>query len=397
MALVVLSALVVAFGAGDEGAMDGQKAMPPPPEVSVARVLERRVALWDNFTGRVAAVETVELRPRVTGYVERVAFAEGQLVKKGDLLFVIDPRSYRADYERARAELARAKSEAGLAQSQYARTQELLAAKAASREEADARRAAVSQTHAAVRAAEAAAQRARLDLGFTEVRSPISGRAGRAMVTEGNLAQADTTLLTTVVSVDPMYVYFDASEQLYLREMERTRAGTGQDAGAGEAAGAPVRVGLADETGYPHPGTLDFIDNQVDPTTGTIRARAVVPNPDHALTPGLFARVQMQDSAAVAALLIDDKAVLTDQDRKYVYVLGPGNTAVRKDIELGRSVDGLRIVKAGLAAGDQVIVHGVQKVFFAGMPVAPQLIAMGAPPRSAQRVAASAGAGTGVN
>lgn len=397
MTLVVLSALVVAFGAGDEGAMDGQKAMPPPPEVSVARVFERRVALWDDFTGRVAAVETVELRPRVTGYVERVAFAEGQLVNKGDLLFVIDPRSYRADYERARAELARAKSEAGLAQSQYARTQELLQAQAASREESDARQAAVSQTLAAVRAAEAAARRARLDLEFTEVRSPIAGRAGRAMVTEGNLAQADTTLLTTVVSVDPMYVYFDASEQLYLREMERARAGTGQDAGAGEAAGAPVRVGLADETGYPHPGTLDFIDNQLDPTTGTIRARAVVPNPDHALTPGLFARVQMQDSAAVAALLIDDKAVLTDQDRKYVYVLGPGTTAVRKDIELGRDVDGLRIVKAGLAAGDQVIVHGVQKVFFAGMPVAPQLIAMGAAPRSAQRVAASAGAGTGVN
>ncbi|MGE3665060.1 MAG: efflux RND transporter periplasmic adaptor subunit [Steroidobacteraceae bacterium] len=362
----------VATGAtGPDGAGVGSAA-PPPPEVSVAKVVERRVKQWDDFTGHVAAVESVELRPRVSGYVERVAFDEGREVRKGDLLFVIDPRSYRAEYERATAELARARSEADLARSQDERTQALLEAKAASREESDTRHAAVAQTVAAVRAAEAAVARARLDLEFTEVRSPITGRAGRALVTAGNLAQADATLLTTIVSVDPMYVYFEGDEQVYLRYLELAKQG------ARPASGNPVRVGLANEAGFPHAGVLDFLDNRIDPRTGTIRARAVVPNPDHTLTPGLFARVQMEGSAEFAALLIDDKAVLTDQDRKYVYVLGPGNTAVRKDVVLGRSADGLRIVTSGLAAGDQVIVNGVQKVFFAGMPVAPQPVAMGA-------------------
>lgn len=387
LVLLGVVAAVLAFGQDDRHA--GTHPMPPPPEVSVARILERRVRLWDEFTGRIAAVESVELRPRVSGYVERIAFVEGQMVRKGDLLFVIDPRSYRAGYERAAAELARARSEAELARSQYARTQTLLAARAASREESDARAAAVAQSVAAVDAAEAAVARARLDLGFTEVRSPIDGRAGRAMVTVGNLAQADATVLTTVVSVDPVYVYFEGDEQAYLRDLDLAKSGKRP------ALGSPVRVGLANETGHPHAGRLDFVDNQVDPATGTIRARAVLANPDHSLTSGLFARVQVQAGREVAALLIDERAVLTDQDRKFVYVLGPGNTAVRRDIELGRRVDGLRIVRDGLAAGDQVIVHGVQKVFFAGMPVAPQPIAMGAPPRPAQRVAAGATAGAG--
>jgi multidrug efflux system membrane fusion protein len=381
-----LGVLMVATGAGSgDGA--GTSGAPPPPSVSVARVVERPVKPWDEFTGRVAAIESVDLRPRVSGYVERIAFAEGQMVREGDLLFVIDARGYRAEFDRANAELARARSEAELARSQDARTQALLEAKAASREESDARHAAVAQTLAAVRAAEAAVARARLDLGFTEVRSPISGRAGRALVTIGNLAQADTTVLTSVVSVDPMYVYFEGDEQMYLRNLEVAQAG------ARAAARHPVRVGLANEEGFPHAGVLDFIDNQVDPRTGTIRARAVIPNPDHSLTPGLFARVQLQGSAGFAALLIDDRAVLTDQDRKYVYVLGPGNTAVRKDVVLGRSIDGLRVVQQGLDAGDQVIVNGVQKVFFAGMPVAPQAIAMGARVSVAPRVATRSAAG----
>ncbi len=384
--LVALGALVVAFGAGGQDPGAGAGGAPPPPAVSVAPVLERAVRPWDEFTGRVAAVESVELRPRVSGYVEKVVFAEGQEVRKGDLLFVIDARGYRAEFERTTAELARARSEAQLARSQDARAQALLEAKAASREESDARHAAVAQTLAAVRAAEAAVARARLDLGFTEVRSPISGRAGRALVTVGNLAQADATVLTTVVSLDPMYVYFEGDEQAYLRNLELARGG------ARAAVRLAVRVGLANEDGFPHAGVLDFIDNQVDPGTGTIRARAVVPNPDHRLTPGLFARVQLQGSAEFAALLIDDKAVLTDQDRKYVYVLGPGNTAVRKDVVLGRSVDGMRVVASGLAAGDRVIVNGVQKVFFAGMPVAPQAVEMGARVSTAPRVATSAGA-----
>jgi len=378
IALVAAALAAFGSGSGDEAGM-GQMA---PPEVSVSTVLKQSVQPWDEFTGRVSAVESVELRARVSGYVERVAFEEGQFVRKGDLLFVIDPRTYRAEYERARADLARARSEAALARSQDERTQALVLARAASQEESDERSAAVDQSRAAVHAAEAALERARLDLGFTEVRAPIDGRAGRALITAGNLAQADSTLLTTVVSVDPVYVYFDTDEQTYLRYLALSRSG--ERAASGNA----VRIGLANEAGFPHAGTVDFVDNQVDASTGTMRARALVPNPDLLLTPGLFARVQVQAGDDRAALLIDDKAVLTDQDRKYVYVLGPGNAAVRKDIELGRTAGDLRVVTSGLAPGDQVIVNGVQKVFFEGMPVSPQRVAMGESPSSALRVAA---------
>lgn len=380
LASLALSALVAAvIAACSSQAAPGEGAgMPPPPEVSVATVLSKPVRQWDDFTGRVSAIETVELRPRVSGYVERVAYQEGQEVKKGDLLFVIDQRRYRAELARAQADLERARSEARLAQSQDVRAQTLLDAKAISREEFDTRKAATAQGNAGVRAAEAAVASAQLDLQFTQVRSPIDGRAGRAMVTEGNLAQADSTLLTTLVSQDPMYVYFESDEQSFLRYQELARKG--------ERASTknPVRVGLASEQGYPHAGTVDFIDNQVDPATGTIRARAVLPNKDRVFTPGLFARVQLEGSAEFKAMLIDDKAVLTDQDRKYVYVLGPKNAAVRKDIVLGRIIGGLRVVEKGLAANDKVIVHGVQKVFFPGMPVAPKVIAMGDPAPSPQ-------------
>ncbi len=382
LAASVLIALA-AVGCGSQAAPSA--AMPPPPEVSVATVLSKPVRQWDDFTGRVTAVETVDLRPRVSGYVERVAYEEGQPVNKGDLLFVIDQRRYRAELDRAQANLERARSEARLAQSQDVRARNLLAVQAISREEFDTRKAATAQGNASVRAAEAAVASARLDLQFTQVRSPISGRAGRALVTTGNLAQADTTLLTTLVSLDPVHVYFESDEQTFLRYNESSRNGE-----RAESRNA-VRVGLANETGYPHAGTVDFVDNQVDPRTGTIRARAVLANPDHVFTPGLFARVQLEGNTETRALLIDDKAVLTDQDRKYVYVLGPKNAAMRKDIVLGRMVDGLRVVTSGLTPQDKVIVHGVQKVFFPGMPVAPKTIAMGAPAPGLQ-VASAAGA-----
>ena len=387
--LALAASMLVALamvGCGSKAADNAEGAgMPPPPEVSVATVLSKEVRQWDEFTGRVVAVETVELRPRVSGYVERVAFKEGQEVRKGDLLFVIDQRPYQAALDRALAGLERARSEARLAQTQDARAQALIEVKAISREEFETRKAATAQGNAGVHAAEAAVASARLDLQFTQVRSPIDGRAGRAMVTTGNLAQADGTLLTTVVSLDPVHVYFEGDEQSYLRYNELARKGERDDSRN------PVRVGLANEQGYPHQGTVDFVDNQVDPRTGTIRARAVLRNPDRVFTPGLFARVQLQGSGQFKAMLIDDKAVLTDQDRKYVYVLGPHNAAVRKDVVLGRMIDGLRVVESGLTAKDKVIVHGVQKVFFPGMPVAPKQIAMGAP-APAPQVAGAAGA-----
>jgi membrane fusion protein, multidrug efflux system len=383
LALAAGVTLVLAIaGCSSEAAPNA--GMPPPPEVSVANVLAKPVHQWDEFTGRVAAVESVELRPRVSGYVQRVAYQEGQEVRKGDLLFVIDPRPYKAALDRAQADLERARSESRLAQAQDARAQTLIEAKAISREEFETRKAATSGTNASVRAAEAAVTSAQLDLQFTQVRSPISGRAGRALVTEGNLAQADATLLTTVVSQDPVFVYFESDEQSFLRYAELARKGERDDTKN------PVRVGLASDIGYPHEGTVDFVDNQVDPRTGTIRARAVLRNPDRIFTPGLYARVQLQGTGEFKAMLIDDKAVLTDQDRKYVYVLGPKNEAVRKDVVLGRSIDGLRVVQSGLTPSDKVIVHGVQKIFFPGMPVSPKQIAMGAPPP--KLVASAAGA-----
>jgi multidrug efflux system membrane fusion protein len=359
----VLIALAVA-GCGTQAA---ETAGPPPAEVSVASVVSRTVRPWDEFTGRISAVESVDLRPRVSGYIERVAYAEGQEVNKGDLLFVIDQRPYQAQLAQAQAQLERARSDASLAHTQDARAQKLIDAKVISREDFEARRAASHSSDASVRAAEAAVASARLNLQYTEIRAPISGRAGRALVTVGNLAQADATLLTTLVSLDPMYVYFDSDEQTYLR----SQAGAGN--GAEDNA---VRVGLANESGYPHAGTVDFVDNQVDPDTGTIRARAVLPNPDRQLTPGLFARVQLQGSDDLKALLIDDKAVLTDQDRKFVYVVGPDHIAQRRDITLGSVVDGLRVVTTGLKPGDQVVVDGVQRVFYPGMPVKSTIVPM---------------------
>ena len=380
LAALALSAMIAAAVAACSSEAAPTEAAMPAPEVSVAKVLSKPVHQWDEFNGRISAVETVELRPRVSGYVDRVAYHEGDTVKKGQLLFAIDQRPYLAALARAQADLERARSEARLAKSQDARAQTLIEAKAISREEFDTRKAATAQGNASVRAAEAAVATARLDLQFTEVRSPINGRAGRAMVTAGNLAQADGTLLTTVVSMDPMYVYFETDEQTFLRYGALARDGDR------DASGNPVRVGLADEPGFPHAGKVDFTDNQVDPATGTIRARAVLPNPDGMFTPGLFARVQLRGSDEFTALLVDDKAVLTDQDRKYVYVLGKDNTAQRRDVVLGRTAEGLRIVTSGLSPQDKVIVNGVQKVFMPGMPVAPKLVSMTAS-NSEQQVA----------
>ena len=364
--LAVVVALVVA--GCDTQAQD--QTQPPPPDVGVAAVLSEQVQDWNDATGRIAAVESVELRPRVSGYVQRVAYAEGDEVKQGDLLFVIDLRPYRAALQRAEAELARARADAQLATTRHTRAQQLIDASAISRDDFEARSAGRAEAEAAVRGAQAAVETARLDLAFTEVRAPVAGRAGRAMLTTGNLAQADASMLTTVVSQDPVHVYFETDERTYLRHQAMSREGTRTNTDNA------VRVGLADETGYPHAGTVDFLDNQIDPATGTVRARAVLPNPDRRFTPGIFARVQLEGAAARPAILIDDKAVITDQDRKFVYVVGEDNTAQRRDIVPGRIVEGLRVVESGLAAGDRVIVNGVQKVFMPGMPVAPKAVAM---------------------
>src|SRR5690242_7198374 len=300
---------------------------PPAPQVTVAAAIGRAVTDWDEFTGHLEAVDMVEVRPRVSGYVERVAFTEGAEVHKGDVLFIIDPRPYAAEVARAEAQLAQARTRLELAKSEVRRAQSLLAAQAISREEYEARTSASAEGDAEVHAAEAALQTARLNLEWTTVRAPISGRVGRAEVTPGNLVQAGSgsaTPLTTVVSLDPIYAYFDGDEQTYLKYIGFARQSGAH--GTGHAAKRPVYMGLADEAGYPHEGTIDFIDNRLDPVAGTIRARAVFPNHDHRLTPGLFARIRLAGSRKYNATLIRDAAVGTDQDRKFVYVLKADST-----------------------------------------------------------------------
>ncbi|PCE32776.1 efflux RND transporter periplasmic adaptor subunit [Burkholderia ubonensis] len=366
--LGAVCALLLALSGCHDG--NGDRPAQSPPEVGVATIAPRTVRLADEFNGRVEAVDAVELRPRVSGYLQRVAYKEGDLVPQGAVLFVIDPRPYRIALDRAIAQRQRARAAAGLAQVQLKRVQTLIDSHATSQEELDNARAADAQARADLQAADAAVADAQLNLGFTEVRAPISGRVGRAMATVGNLARADDTLLTTVVSQDPVYVYFDCDEQSYLRYNARRTDPKHRAIGAD-----PVRVGLANETGFPHAGTVDFLDNRLDSTTGTIRARVRLANADRTFTPGLYARVQLVGGRAEGALLVDDKAVLTDQDRKYVYVVGPGDKALRRDVTIGRALDGERIVEKGLKAGDRVIVDGVQRVFYPGAPVKPKTLA----------------------
>lgn len=373
------------------GCHDGQGGAPsaPLPEVGVATVVPRTVRIADEFNGRVEAVDAVELRPRVSGYLQRIRYKEGDLVAQGAVLFEIDPRPYRIALDRAIAQQQRARAAEHLARVQLQRVQTLIDAHATSQEELDNARAAAEQARADLQAADAAVADAKLNLGFTEVRAPITGRVGRALATAGNLARADDTLLTTVVSQDPVYVYFDCDEQSYLR-YNAQRADP-----AHRAIGAdPVRVGLANETGFPHAGTVDFLDNRLDPQTGTIRARVRLPNADHTFTPGLYARVQLVSGRERSALLVDDKAVLTDQDRKYVYVIGPGDKALRRDVTIGRDLDGQRIVEKGLNAGDRVVVDGVQRIYYPGAQVKPkpQPARADAQPGGAAQAVADAGA-----
>ena len=336
-----------------------------PAAVEVAAVVRKPIRLSDEFNGRVASINSVDVRARVTGYVDRVAYREGDSVKRGDLLFVIDPRPYRDALDSAKASLEREQAAAAFAVIQEKRAQALKASEAISQEEYQNRDSDLSQSTARVHEAEAAVAMAELNLSFTQVRSPVDGRTSRAQLTRGNLAQADQTVLTTVVSQDPVYVYFDCDEQSYLRFQERVHRGSGV------SSANPVHVALANETEFPHIGKVDFLDNEVNPSTGTIRARVVLPNPDHLFTPGLYARVQLESASTVQGLLVDDKAILTDQDQKYVYVVGPGNVAQRKDVVIAGRIDGLRLIQSGLAPGDRVIVSGLQQIYVAGTPVAP--------------------------
>ncbi len=370
LGVVVISLAALTLNSRAE---DKAPAAPPLQAVTVAPVPEREISEWDEFTGRLEAVDQVEIRPRVSGYIQRVTFTEGREVRKGEVLFQIDPRPYQAELDRAQAELDRAKSAAALAANDVRRADPLVKAQAISREEYDSRTSAEAQGGASVKAAEAAVETARLNLEWTRVRSPISGRVSNALVTPGNLVEAGqpATLLTTVVSLDPMYVYFDSDEQTYLRYAGRAR-NNGSNWRDGKLV---VHLGLANEDGYPHEGRLDFVDNQIDPNTGTIRTRAVFSNKSRALTPGLFARVKLVGDHKRKALLVRDAAIGTDQDRKFVLVVGPGDSLVYRPVVAGRLVDGLRIIDSGLQPNERVVVNGLMRVR-PGMKVAPTLSEM---------------------
>ncbi|EFM19291.1 efflux RND transporter periplasmic adaptor subunit [Pantoea sp. PNT01] len=369
LTLLGMVLLITQLSGCDKGV--AQNAPPPPPEVSAAPVLIKPVSQWDNFNGRVEAVQSVQLRPRVSGYIDSVNYREGDEVKKGQVLFTIDDRSYRAALEQAKAELARARSQASLARSESGRSEKLIGTQAISREAWEQRRSAASQAQADVLAAEAAVDMAQLNLDFTRVTAPIDGRASRAQITAGNLVTAgdSASVLTTLVSQQQMYVYFDVDENTFLNYQAMARQGQQRHA-------LPVEIALVGEQGFPHQGKIDFTDNQLTASTGTIRMRALLDNQQRQFTPGLFARVRLPGSAQFEAVLIDDKAVLTDQDRKYVYVVDGEGKAQRRDIQPGAMIDGLRIVKSGLHAGDKVIIAGLQKVFMPGMPVTAQQVAM---------------------
>ena len=373
----VLAGLSILLAAGCGVGEAGDPA-PPPPAVEVAEVLVEPATLWDDVTGRVAAPETVEVRPRVSGYIDEVSFTEGELVEQGKVLFTIDPRPYRARVRAAEAELARARSQLALSEREAERSRSLLENRAGSREEYDQRIAARDTALAVVGAAEAALETALLDLQYTEITAPISGRVGRALVTRGNLAGADETLLTTLVSVDPMHVYFESDQRTFAASRGLLAAGDRPQ----------VRIGLAGEERYPHVGELDFVDNRLNGRTGTIQFRAVIPNPDDAFKAGQFARVEMPVEHVEQALLVSGRAVLTDQDRRYVYVVNGDDRVERRDVEPGPSLEDLVLIRSGLQSGDRVVVNGLQKIFASGTPVQPELVAMRAAERTPQQLAA---------
>jgi multidrug efflux system membrane fusion protein len=369
--LVTLIGSLSACGSGDSVG-----GVPPPPAVNVAEVVSRNISDWDEFTGRIQALNTVSLQPRVSGYLQGVHFAEGALVKAGELLFTIDDREFRAAVALRKADLSRATTRRELASQDLARSEKLMAAKAVSSEEMEQRRGELKQAEADIRSASAALQTAELNLSFTRITAPIDGRIGEALIRPGNLVTPAQSELATLVSIDPIHVVFEGDERIYLKYQAQARDG---ERPSSREARNPVHVGLASDLDFPFRGEMDFVDNQIDPATGTIQGRALIQNPDGFLIPGLFARVRLLGSGEYAALLIHDMAVMTDQDRKYVFVVNEQNQAIRRDISLGREIDGLRVVTEGLLAGDRVVVNGVRKIFFSGAPVLPTKVQMDNP------------------
>ena len=369
---MILGLSLALFGCAEPPAKGPAEA---PPAVAVSYPVEREVTDYADFTARMAAVESVELRARVSGYLDKVNFKAGSLVEKGDVLFEIDPRTYQAELAQALGNVASAEARVNRLEADFARADRLVRTGAVTREEFDRALGDRGEAVASLAALRAAAARVQLDIGFTKVTAPIGGRVSRANVTVGNLVQAGNlisgTLLTTIVSVDPIYAYFDVDEHTVLRVKQLISEGKAMPPDAG----IPVWIGLATEDGHPHGGTLNFIDNQINPRTGTLKVRGVFPNKDELLSPGYFARVRVPIGLAHKALLVTERALDTDQGQKIVYVVDGENKVALRPVRLGALHDGLREITEGLRPDERVIVNGLQQVR-PGMTAEPQIIQM---------------------
>ncbi|RYX97806.1 MAG: efflux RND transporter periplasmic adaptor subunit [Comamonadaceae bacterium] len=373
--VAVLGLSATFFGVTTSSAQPAAGA-PKATPVSVATVVQSDVAAWDEFSGRLEAIERVDIRPRVAGTLQSVHFREGALVKKGDLLMTIDPAPYAADVERADAQVAAAQARVTQARGEQERSQRLWNEQAISKREFDERGNSQREADANLRAAKAALQTAQLSLGYTQVRAPVSGRVGKLEVTVGNLvaAGAGAPVLTTLVSVSPIYASFDADEQAIAKALKDAGSSA---SGSRNLERIPVQMGTAASVDTPFEGRLQLVDNQVDARSGTVRARAIFDNRDGQLMPGQFARVRMGQATKGVALLVNERAVGTDQSKKFVLVVGSDNKAVYREVTLGAHVNGLRVVKEGLAANERIVVNGLQRVR-PGALVAPQMVEMSA-------------------
>ncbi len=385
-ALAVLAVAILATACGQKES----PAASVPPKVSVAPAIQREVQEFDEFTARLEAPDTVEVRARVAGALTTVHFREGQMVRKGDPLFTIDPRPFAAEVARAEAQLMSARTQAELSKSELARAEKLVRIQGVSQQEIDQLRAGVRNTESGIQAAEAALTQARLNLEFTRITAPVSGRTSRANITPGNLVSVGDPVLTTLVSSDKVYAYFDASEATYLKYAKAARDGTRPSA---RTEPNPVLMGLANEDGFPHKGHMDFVDNRLNPATASIRGRAVFDNRQGHFTPGLFARVKLIGSGNYQATLVADRAITTDQTRKMVLVVGPDNVVQPREVKPGALIEGMRVVE-GIKPGELVIVEGLLRAF-PGAPVTPQQLAVdakGMPSPAGAPVAQDAGA-----
>ena len=366
-AWALLSVAWVAAGCGQEEPPQAG----PPPQVSVAPAFQREVQEFDEFTARLEAPDTVEIRARVAGALYAVHFREGQIVRKGDLLFTIDPRPFAAEVARLDAQLGTARTQAELSKSDLARAEKLVRIQGVSQQEVDQLRAGARNAQSGIQAAEAALTHARLNLEFTRITAPVAGRTSRANITPGNLVSVGDPVLTTLVSSDKVHAYFDASEATYLKYVKAARDGT-RPSGRDEP--NPVMMGLANEEGFPHKGHLDFVDNRLNPATASIRGRAVFDNRQGHFTPGLFARVKLIGSASYQATLVAERAITTDQTRKMVLVVGPDNIVQPREVKPGALIEGMRVVE-GVKPGEWVVVDGLLRAF-PGAPVTPLLLAV---------------------